>query len=172
VDKIQREDCIFQNQKNQPVIDIMDAKDRGYQITIAKTHGINLKQLQKMGNQLGFLTDNFKFNLYFVIPESETKMKFEFVGDTEVNKKVKDYEENTVEELKKLLKDKELKQNGNKDELIKRLLENDKVITETTGDIKKKIKEHLNIKYLMIPKKPLKQLENINEFWNMLDGLD
>jgi len=52
--------------------------------------------------------------------------------------------------------------------LIKRLLQNDKIITETSEDIRRKLENHLNVKFLLISKDPLKQLENIDEFWRLL----
>jgi len=89
---------------NQPVIDMMDARDRLYQITIGKSHGINLKHLQKIEDQLGLIKDNFKLNLYFVIPESNSNMKFGFVGELEVHEKVEYYEKKNCCRTKKIVR--------------------------------------------------------------------
>ena len=92
---------------NLPVIDIMDAKNRGFQITISKEHGISRENLLKMEKTLGITQEN-PFKIYFIVPEfifNEFKWKFEgnYSG---LHQKEKELKKKTIEDLKIILKDK------------------------------------------------------------------
>jgi hypothetical protein len=61
-------EIVFPKATNQPVIDFMDQRNRGYQITVGKGHAINRESLQNIIEKLKISTDN-PFYLYFVVLE-------------------------------------------------------------------------------------------------------
>jgi hypothetical protein len=87
-------DIVVPKAINQPVVDMMDAVDRGYQFVVGKKHGVNLKRLQTMV-QILKLTPQNPLKLYFVIPESRVE-EFGWVYEkqSEIDKK-------SIESLKK-----------------------------------------------------------------------
>jgi hypothetical protein len=138
---------------NQPVLDMMDASDRSYQITVGKKHGVNMRRLDEMVKVLKS-TPEAPLQLYFVILEDRLK-EFtwnyeEFVLDDEVIR----LEDMKVEELQKKLKDLQQSTKGKKEDLVKRILNHNGIQAETSYDIAKRIEECVRFYMICMPKNP------------------
>jgi hypothetical protein len=57
---------------NLPVLDMMDAKDRAYQVTVSSKHGITAKQFQQLVDKIG-ANKQQPLQLYFVVPHFQFK---------------------------------------------------------------------------------------------------
>jgi heat shock protein HspQ len=144
--------------KNQPVIDFMDQRNRGYQITVGKEHAINRKNIQNIFENLKISTDN-PFYLYFVVLECNAQeFKWYYEGEFNIDTKVQSIENMNVKMLKDQLKDKYVGVNSkNKEELVKLMLAEQNISSETSNDILKKIEACLRIYYIAIPEEPDKK---------------
>lgn len=58
------------NASNQPFIDMMDANDRAYQFTTAKSHSLNRKYLQQLLSCNSTVSEKNPLKIYYVVPKS------------------------------------------------------------------------------------------------------
>ena len=151
-DKISPRKLIVPKEKNQPVIDLMDAKDRAYQITVGKKHGVNLRGLRNMVDLL-HLDSNNPLNLYFIVlKEHFDDFKWEYEEELlDIDPKVKELEQMTVLQLKKKFKSMKQLQNGSKEVLIKRVMEISFIVGETTEDKKKNLLSSVKFFKICLP---------------------
>jgi len=146
---------------NQPVIDIMDARDRGYQITVGKEHGISKSNIQNMLKKLNITSQN-PLNLYFVVLECRfDEFQWKYEGDFILDPEVIALEKKTVQNLKKDLNNVGEETTGLKEDLIKRILQYKQINTETSKDIMDKIQNCLKIYKICIPKDPPSIIEDM-----------
>ena len=147
---------------NQPVLDFMDQRNRGYQITVGKGHAINRKNIQNIIEKLKISTDN-PFYLYFVVLECNAQeFKWYYEGEFSIDPRVQSIENKTVKMLKEELKDNHFDVNTkNKEELVKLMLAEQNIPSETSNDISKKIDACLRIFYIAIPEETDKKIEEL-----------
>jgi hypothetical protein len=147
---------------NQPVIDFMDQRNRGYQITVGKGHTINRKNIQNIIEKLKVSTNN-PFSLYFVVLESNAQeFKWYYEGEFSIDPRVQFIENKTVKMLKEELKSNQFDVNTkNKEELVKLMLSEQNITSETSNDILKKIEASLRIFYIVIPEETDKNIEEL-----------
>jgi hypothetical protein len=148
--------------RNQPFIDFMDQRNRGYQITIEKEYSINRENLQDIFEKLKISIDN-PFYLYFVIPEfNKNEFKWYFEGEFRMDPRVQSIEKKSVEMLKEELKcNPSVANMKNNEKLVKLMLTEQNITSETNNDISKKIEECLRIYYVLIPEEDQKMEEFI-----------
>jgi len=148
----------FPNTKTQPVFDLMDAKNRAYQITIGKTHGINKNYISKIINQFGFNASNV-LNFYFVVPDYNLMyFKWNFEGEFEnLDKDLISFESSTTTELKEEMKN--LSQTNyskdSKEQLVKKLLSlKGKGHLKTSKELLDELQTSIVISKICIPTEP------------------
>lgn len=130
---------ITSNITNLPVVDAMDAKDRGYQITISKEHGINRDKLSDM-IEIFHITKETPFKLYFVVPQFILEeFKWNFDGKYKPNSKKKILKKKSMDELKKEFKISNF-ENKTKEQLIIEIMEEKKFDINITNEIDQIIK--------------------------------
>jgi hypothetical protein len=140
---------------NQPVIDMIDACDRVYQITVGKEHGVNRSKLQEMVEILN-LTPQNPLKLYFVILEDRLQeFEWKWEGDFELDDdEIMRLEKLTVKKLGKELKSLNQSTKGNKADLVKRILDHKGIQAETSVDILDRMEKCVEFYIICIPKNP------------------
>jgi len=154
---------------NQPVFDFADAKNRYYQVTIGKTHGIIrncLQNILKVSMGIDILDANFSVNqtldFYFIVPERQD-FSYSFEGEFDMDPRVKELEKMTVAGLKSECQKEGLKPGGNKEILLQMLMRKRNMTSLTTEKIEKRIKEVVHFDVIFLPLDPPPRISELIE---------
>jgi len=149
--------------KNQPIIDLMDSKDRAYQITVGKKHDIKKSKIQKLLEILKATQQN-PLKLYFVVPEHNfAKFEWSYTGDLKnLDPEVLKIENKTCKKLQAELRDlNETNLPKLKEDLVKRMLQVKGINSKTTQETMIDIENCVRISKICIPKQPHEEIEKI-----------